>query len=61
MTHIVFDSYTELTIKDGEQNHKSSDHSTIDLAIVAEFVPWHQVSTTRIYNCWYGMWANEIS
>ncbi len=39
MTHIVFDSYNELSIKDGERNRRAGEDIAVDLAVVDESVP----------------------
>lgn len=39
ITHIVFDSYRELSIKEGERIRRAGEHSAIELAVVDESVP----------------------
>ncbi len=69
MTHIVFDSYNELSIKDGERNRIAGEDIAVDLAVVDESVTiphqldkssGHQVSTNRTFSYWPGMWRNGI-
>ena len=39
MMHIVFDSYCELSIKEGERIRRAGENSAMDLAFVDESVP----------------------
>jgi hypothetical protein len=39
MTHIVFDSYNELSIKEGERIRRAGENSAVNLAVVDESVP----------------------
>ena len=39
MVHLVFDSYTELSIKAGEWMRRAGDVSAVDLAVMEESVP----------------------
>ena len=39
MIHIIFDSYNELSIKEGERIRRAGENSAVDLAIMDETVP----------------------
>jgi len=51
--HIVFDSYKELTIKEGEWIRRAGEHSAVELAVSDESVPiLHQMDK---------FWASNVN
>jgi len=65
--HIVFDSYRELIIKESEWIRWAGKQSAVDWLSLTSLCLFHaewtssgfQVSTSRSYSCWTGMWENR--